>query len=157
MKPPHKSVAPIPKHHPIANSLRTSGPRSIATRGLSMEFMSGKNPKNSTTKPVPSRLLRARAKRRWDSSGSFCMPQAYRAYLACATSPPSFQPSVSSERQPSFFLPPRSEVFASWELRAQLHSPSPLSHPSVAGHDVSSHLGVLQSLCLICRAPESRV
>jgi hypothetical protein len=51
-----------------------------------MEFMSGKNPKNSTTKPVDSRLLRARAIRRWDSSGSFCIPQAYRGYRAAVNS-----------------------------------------------------------------------
>ena len=49
-----------------------------------MEFRSGASPKNSTTKPVDSRRLRARAIL-WDSSDSCCIPQAYRAYLARAS------------------------------------------------------------------------
>jgi hypothetical protein len=44
-----------------------------------MEFRSGGNPKNSTTKPVDSRLLRTRAIFS-DSSGSFGIPQAYLGY-----------------------------------------------------------------------------
>jgi hypothetical protein len=83
MKLPNKSVAPIPKHHPIAKILRTSGPRRPARCGLSMEFRSGAKPRISTNKPADSSLLRTRAIL-WDTSGSFGIPTAYRACQVCA-------------------------------------------------------------------------
>ena len=80
------SVNPDPKHNPAARSLKTSGPCSVATRGLSMLLMNGGIAHANRKTPRKRLVLRFRSALSCPGirSEAFGTPRAYRAYQLIA-------------------------------------------------------------------------